>query len=79
MPFPLAELVLRGSGLVPDFRMFQFDVATNLSILTKYLQQITTSWKHRHFFETPTFLLSARQPVASFFGAKLPNLLLCRR
>ena len=41
MPFPLAELVLRGSGLVPDFRVFQFDVAANLSILTKYLQQIT--------------------------------------
>ena len=58
MPFPLAELVLSTSGLVPDFRMFQFDVAANLSILTKYLQQITTSWKHRHFLETPTFLLT---------------------
>jgi hypothetical protein len=31
LPFPLAELVLRGSGLVPDFRVFQFDVAANLS------------------------------------------------
>jgi hypothetical protein len=31
IPFPLAELVLRGSGLVPDFRVFQFDVAANLS------------------------------------------------
>ena len=63
MPFPLAELVLRGSGLVPDFRMFQFDVAANLSILTKYLQQITTSWKHRHFLETPTFLLTTRRMI----------------
>ena len=61
LPFPLAELVLRGSGLVPDFRVFQFDVAANLSILTKYLQQITTSWKHRHFLETPTFLLTTRR------------------
>ena len=63
MPFPLAELVLRGSGLVPDFRVFQFDAATNLSILTKYLQQITTSWKHRHFLETPTFLLTTRPMI----------------
>jgi hypothetical protein len=32
LPFPLAALVLRGSGLrlVPDFRVFQFDVAANL-------------------------------------------------
>ena len=43
--------------------MFQFDVAANLSILTKYLQQITTSWKHRHFLETPTFLLTTRRMI----------------
>ena len=66
---PPPELVLRGSGLVPDFRMFQFDVAANLSILTKYLQQITTSWKHRHFLETPTFLLSSESARRTFFGA----------
>ena len=63
MPFPLAEFVLRGSGLVPDFRVFQFDAVANLSILTKYLQQITTSWKHRHFLETPTFLLTTRRMI----------------
>ena len=38
MPFPLAELVLRGSGLVPDFRVFRFDVAT---ILTRISNKIT--------------------------------------
>ena len=33
LPFPLAELVLRGSELVPDFRVLRvkFDVAANLS------------------------------------------------
>jgi hypothetical protein len=50
LPFPLAELVLRGSGLVPDFRVFRFDVAT---ILTRISNKITIlgntdiSWKHR--------------------------------
>jgi hypothetical protein len=51
LPFPLAELVLRGSGLVPDFRVFQFDAATNLSILTKYLQQITGITKVYYNFQ----------------------------
>ena len=76
MPFPLAELVLRGSGLVPDFRVFQFDAATNLSILTKYLQQITTSWKHRHFLETPTFLLTTRRMI---FWSEPASCRRCRR
>jgi len=70
LPFPLAEFVLRGSGLVPDFRVFQFDAVANLSILTKYLQQITTSWKHRHFLETPTFLLP--DSPSHHFGANPP-------
>ena len=43
---PIAELVLRGSGLVPDFRVFQFDAATNLSIFST----------NHNFLETQTFL-----------------------
>ena len=46
MPFPLAELVLRGSGLVPDFRVFQFDVAANLSFALSFYHCIS---KKSHF------------------------------
>jgi hypothetical protein len=49
LPFPLAELALRGSGLVPDFRVFLLDVANNLSVLK------VSSTDH-NFLETLTFL-----------------------
>jgi len=41
LPFPLAELVLRGSGLVPDFRVLQCNVAANLSFALSFYHCIT--------------------------------------
>ena len=71
MPFPLAELVLRGSGLVPDFRVLQFEGAANLSAAHSFQHGITekshfigiTMISLREFArEPPKFDLRVKQP-----------------
>ena len=55
------------SGLVPDFRVLQFDVAVAVTyfcsfILPMYLQEITLSWEHQNFSLDP--LVLQKEPSA---------------
>jgi hypothetical protein len=60
LPFPLDELVHRGSGLVQGFRVLQFNVAANLSLALSFYHCIS---KKSHFlgntdfFRRPGFII----------------------
>jgi hypothetical protein len=63
LPFPLAELVLRGSGLVPDFRVLQCNVAANLSFALSFYHCIS---KKSHFRRNTKFFSPSSLPLPRF-------------